>query len=211
MAVRRPIANYRDYPPEFQPYDTQYKGAKEAVGWMLWDTVPYVSAASVNLNFFNVARATVDLSNMEIPSQLAAPKAFFLRAIRFYVKNVPWAAAVAVAAAQTGQASDIQLLINTGVFQLTIGNKLYVQLPLWTLLSGGGVAGSAASGGAGFYDVASLGMPDNRAPYTLAKPLFIAPQINFIGNIIWPAAVVLVQGDTDITVALDGDLIRPVQ
>lgn len=211
MGSVRPIPNYRDFPAEFQSYNTQYQGRKEIIGWAWWDTVAYVSAASVNLNFFNALRATPDLSNMEIPSQLAAPKAFFLRAIRFYVKTRPFAAAVAVAAVQPGTLDDINQLINTGVLTLTIGNKLYSQLPLWMLPSGGGVTGTNASGGAGSYDSATNGMPDARVVYSLTKPLFIAPQINFIVNITWPAAIVLAGGNTNITVVLDGDLVRPVQ
>lgn len=213
MAVRRPIMNYQDYPPEFQRYNTQYEGAKESIGWMWWDTVTYVSAATVNINLFNAIRATPDLSNMEVAGQLAAPKAFFCRAIRFFAKQQPEATTVAATAnTQTGVMDDLAQLINTGVLAFTIGNKLYAQLPLWCLPSGGDIVPFVATGDIDvIVDYASNGLADPRAVFTLSKPLFIAPQINFIVTLSWPAPITLALGNTNITVVLDGDLVRPVQ
>jgi hypothetical protein len=212
-----PIERYGFYPPEYSQYDTQYKGAKEVIGWSWWDTVTYVSGTSTALVLFTATRATVDLSNMEIAGQLAAPKAFFTRAIRFYIKQRPRSVARAAAgAAQTGAVDNASLLGNTGVFSVTIGQKNYGQWPLWMLSSGGGAYGVIALEGAtadpgGAADFGQLGLPDPRAVYTLAKPLFIAPQINFRVDLTWPAALTLAGGNTDISIILDGDLIRPVQ
>jgi len=209
---------YTDYyPREYQDYNTQYKGQIESVGWKWWDTQTYVSGTTTLLQqFFNV-RATQDLSDMEVAFQLAAPKAFLIRAIRFFVKQRPIAVTLAAAAAnQTGAMDNIAQLINTGVFTLTVGNKVYNLEPLWCLTAGGGASGVlamalGAAAGAGVVDMGQNGIADPRAVNTLSKPLFIGPQINFNGQISWPAALTLAGGNTTLTILLDGDLLRPVQ
>lgn len=205
----------RDFPPQYAKYNTQYEGEKEVLGWSWWDTALFTSATTLNINYFNVARvaATPDVTNMEVNGQLAAPKAFLLRTIKVYVKARPFTTtAAADNAVQTGLFDDIVQLMNTGVLRLTIGNKDYGSWPLWQLLSAGGPWGFMQTGD---IDVVmqwgSLGVPDNRVGYTLTKPLFIAPQINFNVNISWPAVITLDSGNQNICVLLDGDLIRPVQ
>jgi hypothetical protein len=54
-------------------------------------------------------------------------------------------------------------------------------------------------------------VPDPGAIYTLSKPIFLAPQINFKVDLTWPAALTLSGGNTDLEFFLDGDIIRPVQ
>jgi len=205
----------RDFPPQYRKYDTQFEGQKEVLGWSWWDTALFTSAVTTQLNFFNVARvgATPDVTNMEIVGQLAAPKAFLLRAICVFIKTRPFnTTAAADNAVQTGLFDDIVQLMNTGVLRLTIGNKDYGSWPLWKLLAGGGPHGLMQTGD---IDVvaqwANFGLPDNRVVYTLTKPLFIAPQINFNVNLAWAAALTLDAGNPNICVLLDGDLVRPVQ
>ena len=204
-------------PVGYAKYDTQYKGQKESIGWMLWDTVQYTSAATVALTFFNAVRATLDLSNMELAGQLASPKAFLVRAIRFFPKIHPLSSARAAAGAvQPGILSDIAQLLNGGVLQIQIGSKNYGVYPLWKLPAGAGAYAAYASDGdvadpGEIQDYAMPGVPDARNAYTLARPLFIAPQINFSVQLTWPAALTLAHGNTLLTIALDGDLIRPVQ
>jgi hypothetical protein len=217
---RNPIPNpgvYTDYyPREYAEYNTQYKGQIESIGWKWWDTQTYVSGTTVQLvSFFNV-RATPDLSNMEVAFQLAAPKAFLIRAIRFFVKQRPRVVTPQTAGAGVGALDNIAQLINTGVFTLTVGNKQYALEPLWVLTAGGGAsgviaAGATAVGGLGTMDYAQNGISDPRAVNTLAKPLFIGPQINFNGRMDWAAALTLNGGNTDVCILLDGDLLRPVQ
>lgn len=205
------------YPREYEQYNSQYGGQIEAIGWKWWDTQTYVSGTTVALtNFFNV-RATTDLSNMEVAFQLAAPKAFLVRAIRFFVKQRPRSVARAAATnPQTGAVDNIAQLINTGVFTLTIGNKVYNQEPLWCLTAGAGVGGLIGAEGAtadpgAQSDYGQSGIADPRAVNTLSKPIFIAPQINFNAQLTWPAAITLAGSDTPVTVLFDGDLLRPVQ
>jgi hypothetical protein len=205
---------YSDYyPREYAAYNTQYKGQIETVGWKWWDTQTYVSGTTTSLpQWFNI-RATPDLSNMEVAFQLAAPKAFLIRAIRFFVKQRPRAATLAATGNPTpGAIDNIAQLINGGVFQLTIGNKIYNMEPLWCLTAGGGAIGNLAVASTTVsMDYAQNGLPDPRAVNTLSKPLFIGPQINFSAVVTWPAALTLSGGDTAITFLLDGDLLRPVQ
>jgi hypothetical protein len=205
------------YPREYEQYNSQYGGQIEAIGWKWWDTQTYVSGTTTSLtNWFNV-RATQDLSNMEVAFQLAAPKAFLVRAIRFFVKQRPRSVARAASTnPQTGAVDNIAQLINTGVFTLSIGNKVYNMEPLWCLTAGGGAAGFIALEGAtadpgGAVDFAQNGIADPRAVNSLSKPIFIAPQINFSAVVQWPAALTLAGANTDITFLLDGDLLRPVQ
>lgn len=204
------------FPAQYEQYNTQYGGQIEAIGWKWWDTQTFTSASTTQLtNFFNV-RASVDISNMEVAFQLAAPKAFLCRAIRVFYKRRPQMADSG-AAAPTNFASladDVSQLVNTGVMELTIGNKVYSQEPLWCLTAGGGPSIVWSQAGAEAANItanyAQNGIPDPRAVNSLSKPLFIAPQINFSARMFWPAALTLT-ANTDITVLLDGDLLRPVQ
>jgi hypothetical protein len=203
--------------PGYTQYDTQYKGQKEIITQPLWDTVVYTSAATTALTFFNAVRATLDLGNMDLAGQLAAPKAFLIRAIRFYVKTFPWSAARAAAGSvTTGVYDDVQQLLNTGVLQLSVGSKLYVQTPLWMIPAGAGPAGwmgldgNTADPGI-TVSYAQNGLPQVDNAFVLSRPMLLAPQINFRIDITWPAALTLAGGSPPLTVILDGDLIRPVQ
>jgi hypothetical protein len=215
MSMQDPGVYTSYYPKEYRDYNTQYGGKIEAVGWKWWDTQTYVSGTTTSLpQWFNV-RATPDLGNMEIAFQLAAPKAFLIRAIRFYVKQRPRTVSPA-SGAGVGAFDNIAQLINTGTFTITVGNKQYTLDPLWTLTSGGGAFGAMAAATAVattqmYVDYATNGVPDPRAVNTLSKPLFIGPQINFSGVMTWPAALTLNGGNTDLCVLLDGDILRPVQ
>jgi hypothetical protein len=205
------------YPAEYEKYSAQYGGQLEAIGWKWWDTQTYTSGTTTALtNYFNV-RATPDLSNMEVAFQLAAPKAFLCRSVRFFIKGRPRSVARAASTnPQTGSLDDVAQIINTGVFTLVIGNKTYLQEPLFCLTAGCGAFGELALEGAtadpgAIVDYAQNGIPDPRAVNTLPKPIFIGPQMNFNGAITWPAALTLAGGNTGLTVILEGDQLRPVQ
>lgn len=204
-----------NFPREYAAYNTQYANQLETIGWQWWDTQTFVSGTTTSLTqFFNV-RATPDLGNMEVAFQLAAPKAFLIRAIRFFVKQRP-STISPVTSPQTGNFDNIAQLINTGVFTFTIGNKQYAQNALWTLTAGGGASGAMAAANStvaasNYFDYAQSGIADPRAVYTLAKPLFIPPQMNFNAVVTWPAVITLAGGNTTVCFLLDGDLLRPVQ
>ena len=195
------------YPPEYAAYNTQFQGNIETIGWKWWDTQTFTSASTTSLTQWFTTRTSLDLSNMEVQFQLAAPKAFLIRAIRFYVKGRPTAiTASGSPTIETGLFDDVAQIINTGVFQFTIGNKVYNMEPLWCLTAGGGAWGYLTTG-----SYAQNGIPDPRAVNSLSKPLFIGPQINFTARVDWPATITLAGGNPAITFLLDGDLLRPVQ
>ena len=209
---------YTDYyPPEFWKYNSQYAGKLEWIGWRWWDTKTYVSGTTVALtNFFGTIPATIDLGNMQVAAQLAAPNAFMVRAVGWFLKQRPRAVtAVATANPQTGATDNLSQLANTGVAQFSIGNKVYGQWTLHQLTGGGGICSMMTDAGAAAanlsIDWATNGIADPRAIYTLSKPIFIAPQINFKVDITWPTAITLAGTDTPIEFFLDGDIVRPVQ
>lgn len=210
MSTPAALAARYGYPSQYQQYDTQFQGAKEAIGWTWYDTVTYVSATTTALALFTAVRATLNLSNMEVAGQLSSPKAFFLRAIRVKFNSIAYATTAAGnGAGQTGALQDLLSLSENGVLQLTIGQKIYGQWPLWVLPQGGGIL---SAGVYPIFQYGTNGIADPRAVYSLTKPLFIAPQINFRVDLLWPAgAITTVATAPTITVLLDGDLIRPVQ
>jgi hypothetical protein len=201
------------YPTEYKKYDTQYQGVKEAIGWMLWHKLLYTSAVTVNLQYFNAIPATLDLGNMQVAGQLSMPEAFFLRAIRVRFDGEPFATAAAAAGnIQTGRTDDIIQLAEHGVLQLTIGHKIYGQWPLHALPAGGGIVPMIGTAAATVVQEANNGIADPRAVYSLSKPIFIAPQIHFQVDVLWPAGpYTLTAGNINVLVMLDGDLIRPAQ
>jgi hypothetical protein len=91
-----------------QKYGTRLDQS-QVVNWVWYDTLPYVSAATTQLTFFNAIRATRDLGNMEVAGVLAHPKAFIVRAIRVAIERVATQGTVLPIAA-----SDIALLIYNG-------------------------------------------------------------------------------------------------
>src|SRR5215471_18943894 len=66
---------YTDYyPPEFWAYNSQYAGKLEWIGWRWWDTKTYTSGTTTSLsNYFGSIPATIDVGNMQVAAQLAAP------------------------------------------------------------------------------------------------------------------------------------------
>lgn len=202
-------------PRQYSQYNTQFEGQLETIGGVLYDTVTYVSAATTNLRMFNVARATLDLSNMLAQGQLPYPTSFLIRAVRLFIKQRPESIATAAAAAAQGGAFDnIAQLLISGVCTLQVGSKPYFQYPLWAIPAGGGAYGNLAVNdilvGGSLADYGNVGYPDSKNGLTLTKPVLIAPQINFFVDLFWPAALTLTR-NVNITVLFDGDLTRQVQ
>lgn len=203
-----------DIPLGYQRYSSIYGRGQEVIGWSLYDTVTYVSASTLSLELFTVVRANRSLSNMEAAGALPAPKSFLVRAPRFFVKQRPRSVAVATATnPNTGALDNLVQLTNTGVARLIVGSKEYGFVPLWMLCSGGGVAGVISQGGAGtgIVDYATVGIPDARNVWTLSKPILIESQVNFKVELIWDTAITLAGGNTELCIALDGDMLRAIQ
>lgn len=202
----------------YQQYSTVYPGPKEVIGWFWWDTQQFLSGVSLVLNYFGVIPATKDLGNMLQAGQFPAPYGFMIRAIRVHIKQqARIIARTASGQMAAGAVDNVQQLTNTGVLVFRTGSKDYGEHPLWMLPAGAGMYGILGADGntadPGItVDWAINGVPDVRNAYTLGTPLFIPPLASFSIQITWPApAIVLAGGNTPITVALDGDLIRPIQ
>lgn len=201
---------------QYNQYRTTFP-AVEIIGGMLWDTALYTSAATLRIQMFNVPRATPDLTNLPVPGILTNNTAFLIRAVRFRTRNTPRSTARAAAGAvSTGAWDDLAQLINTGFFRLSIAAKPYMEFPLWMFPSGSGPSGAMGADGntadPGItLDFATVGMPMQNNAFILTQPLFISPMVNFFAELLWPAAITLVGGNTLLQVVFDGDLIRPVQ
>jgi len=199
----------------YAQYNSQFLAGKEVIDAALWDTLLYTSAATTQLIFFNATRATLDLSNMRVAGQLPAPEQFLVRAIRVYFKNRPESSATAAAGnIEPNSVEDIQLLIDNGACQLNIGQKDYGIYPIHLIAAGGGVAGKLAVdnilvGGAAV-SFGTNGRPHIKNTFTLAIPVLIKSSINFNVTLTWPAAVTLIR-NVNISVVLDGDLVRAIQ
>src|SRR4030095_12542018 len=203
-----------EIPLEYRRYASTYPAGSEVLGWALYDTVTYVSPATLSLELFTTARGNRNLSNMEAAGALPAPKSFLVRAPRVFLRQRPRAvAAAAVTNPNTGATDNLVQLTNTGVFRLIVGSKEYGFIPLWMLSSGGGVQGYISQGGAGtgIIDYATLGVPDTRNVWSLAKPIHIESQVNFKVELYWDVAVTLAGGNLEIQIVLDGDMIRAIQ
>lgn len=203
-----------NFPALFDEYKTTYGNKLEWVGWMLWHKVVYTSAVTVQLPFFTVAPANIEVGNMELAGQLSSPQAFFIRAIRIRIDMRPESTtAAATGNVQTGALDDMIQLLEHGVLQLSIGRKVYGLWPCWCLPAGGGLVPFMQTGDIDVViDIANNGVADPRAVYSLTKPLFIPPQMNFRVDIFWPnGPYTLVAGNPNICVMLDGDMVRPVQ
>ena len=199
----------------YSKYAALFPG-REVIDQPLWDTATYTSAATTQLRFFNVTRATLDLSNMRVAGQLPFPEELYLRSVRVFVKN--FAESINVVAAgniQTGAADNINRLISTAALTLTIGNKNYGIYPLHTLPAGGGAqpvvnAVNNILIGGGAVDYAQTGRTHVRNNFALAVPIMIKSQQQFFVDIVWAAALTLTR-NVNIQVVLDGDLIRGIQ
>jgi hypothetical protein len=203
-----------EIPLGYERYSSIYGRGKEVIGWSLYDTLTYISGTTLSLDFFTNVRANKSLSNMETAGALPAPKSFLIRAPRFFVKQRPRSVAVAAATnPNTGALDNLVQLTNQGVARLIVGSKEYGFVPLWMLCSGGGVTGQMSQGGAatGLVDYATVGVPDARNVWSLTKPILVESQVNFKVELIWDAPLTLAGGNLDLTIALDGDMLRAIQ
>lgn len=190
---------------------------REVIHGALWDTLTYTSAATVTLNFFQqtLAATSPDVTNMLTPGQLSYPNQFLVRAIRMWLRQRPESInAVGAGNVQTGATNNVALLVNTGLLVITHGNKEYGRYPLREITAGNGLYGNLSVSnilvGGAVADYAQNGFPHSRQIFTLAKPLLIETAMNFLYQVTWPAALTLTR-NTLICIALEGDLIRPVQ
>jgi hypothetical protein len=183
----------------------------------LWDSLLYTSTTTVVMNFFQqtLAATSPDVTNLLQPGQLPYPQQFLVRAVRFWIRQLPESINAAGAPAiQTGAFNNVALLVNTGLLIIRHGDKEYGRYPLRDITAGNGLYGplkvSNILVGGAVVDYAQNGRPHCKDIYALAKPLLIETSQNFVYQLSWPAALTLTRNLT-LCLALEGDLIRSIQ
>src|ERR1700740_1512264 len=122
-------------PQEWTSYVTQAAVGLEIVPAMLYDTLSYTSATTRELIYFNQSNVAEDISNLKQPGMLPNPQSFLIQNINVYFRTIPNLAATAAAM----EITDMINLVNTGIFKITIGTKVYGPYPLWKLPSASNV------------------------------------------------------------------------
>lgn len=208
MNINSPI------PDMWAGYITQHSNTLEVVPAMLYSTKSYVSATTRELTFFDTSiNGRLDLTNMKTPGQLPNPQAQLIQFLRVKYKNRIQSddSGVGDASEVASNWDDVVELADTGVAQLTIGEKKYGPWPLWTLAAGNMAQGVAATGSDLLIDYAQIGGP----MYQLTPYLAILPLQDFVFTISWPGGPVTLstgaESTLDIEVVFDGQGSRAVQ
>jgi len=204
-----------EIPDDWAKYSTQQNQDFEIVHRPIWDTQTYVDNSSVQLNFFTTGQANLGLGNEVFPLK----NSYLCAAIGFYFKTQVFSDLLtADNTALVGQFNDVVLLVNTGVLNITIGQKLYGPFPMWKLSPGAGVWGVMAGGGGTpngavppIANYAQLGLPTPEAMYKLAIPLVIPMNTQVVMSSVWAAAVNTQTGNFAICLCLEGKEARPLQ
>lgn len=205
-----------DWRRQHQTVDAQ---GREAIGFSVWDRQTYTSATTVRMAFFTAVRANIRDGNLTLQGQFPANEHFRVQTIRIVPIVRPDqrdALAVAAVGPLLSAADDLAQLYNNGVLQVSILSKNYGQYPMYLLLPGTGVVANqtnfTTTAQASNYAVtATVGNPDNRAAFTLSRPITIPPVTGFAVTLEWPAAITLEAGNMDLVCVLDGEKIRPKQ
>lgn len=204
------MANLNDpIPQEWNQYVTMSPVALEVIQDVLYDTLTYTSATSVELIFMqqSLATKTRDITNMTQPGMLPNPESFLIQCPRFFVKWVPTALTAATFAATV--APDLVALTNDGVVTMQFGNKKYGPYPLWMFSSGGGPDLRLSNNATApiFTDYGQLGGP----LFAMFPHMMLSPLQSFNVTINWPGgAKTLGAGNPPLEWILEGQRARAV-
>lgn len=196
-------------PQEWEQYVTMSPVALEVIQDVLYDTLTYTSASTVELIFMqqSLSTKTRDITNMTQPGMLPNPESFLVQCPRFFVKWVATALTAATFAATV--AADLVTLTNTGVVTLQFGNKKYGPYPLWIFSAGGGpdLRLSMNATAPIFTDYGQLGGP----LFAMFPHMMISPLQSFNATINWPAgAVTLGAGNPPLEWMFEGQRARAI-
>jgi len=185
----------------------QSAGQPEAIPWVFYDTRSYVSAATQQLTFFQTTQAG-DLSNMQAAGQLPDPQWFQAYYFTLDVLNRP-----SQTADNTGSLDDlVQLLLaGRGRWLLTLQDKQYGPFPLSTLGSSSELRAAISSDGAAAANAFQYGSADPDGTFCWDGSLVIPPKVGFNIQLVWPAALTLEEGDTNLRFNMHGTLYRSVK
>ena len=207
------MAINQNIPEAWASYVTQINLGLEVIPDFLYDTLTIGAAANSTpeLRFFQQTNVNLDISNMKQAGMLGNPEAFLIENISVYFKVPANIIAAAAAGPFTGTFNDIILAVNTGIAELTIGNKKYGPYPLWRLPASTFVKGAVASAGATAANVAvAYGQVDGPL-YPLFPNLMLSPLQPFVMSVRWPSGSPALSAALVMEVLFDGQRARSIQ
>ena len=180
-------------------------GQAEALPWILYDTVEYVSGTTQQLTLFTESRNNRNLTNLDTPGQLSDPNYFQLYYMGLDVQLPPL----------DGAWSDLNLLLQGAgtdggpTFELTISDKSYGRFPLPFLHESGGQRGFGFSTETDdAVEYARNGPADGG--WCVDGAIVIPPLTGFRVQLRWSEAQTLANENTDLRLWMAGNLYRRV-
>lgn len=203
----------QNIPQAWSSYVTQVNLGLEVIPDVLYDTLTIGSGAgsTPELRFYQQTNVNLDISNMKQAGMLGNPEAFLIQNISIYFKTTAQIIASAAAGAFTGTFNDIILAVNTGIAEMTIGNKKYGPWPLWRLPASTFVKGVVSSAGATAANTAvAYGQLDGPL-YPLFPNLMLSPLQPFVMSVRWPSGSPALSANLVMSVLFDGQRARSIQ
>lgn len=147
-----------------------------------------VASTATSTQFFASVPTDVRVGNIERANTLPKPQMFYGRGIAFALQP---AAALA----------DVQLLARSGVFLLTVNQRLQFQFPVNNLGNGGGVYSATTTN-------ATLGFPSLAFAYYFEVPFILQGEEHFTAVVQWPLTIAGLSATTDVQLVFLGLLFR---
>jgi len=173
-------------------------GGKDQLAWTFFDSGS-AGAAGVNLTLFTVPRGsgttpkTLYDTNMTESGKIAGWSEFVIRAMSIM--------------GEPGLTPANIVSLSKGSFVLEIGNKPYVELPIFSISAASGLHINSGASSLGTNENGQFGEPHQKALYTLPQPIAIPENYSFNLKLVWPSA----PGDLKFWFFLHGELSRPIQ
>jgi hypothetical protein len=185
-----------------------YAGAPEAIWHQAYDTQNFVTAATLNLSFFQVTSVDPTISNMSSAGQFPDPQWLTLYDITLDFLNEP--TSVAAAPGGAGQLLDIarMLLVGRAIWTLTISDKNYGPYSASLLHGTGGPVGFVATGNTAATGSQQYGSNALNPGWNYQGSLIIPPKTNFAFQMRWAAVQTINLSPTPIRASLHGILSR---
>lgn len=184
-------------------------GRPQALVQTFYDTQQYISAATTQLQFFQIQSGDKSITNMPVAGQFQDGQWFAVHKLFMQILNAPSFVAAATA---TGQAADIAALLHTArayaIF--TLNQKSYPAIPAYFLGSAGGAVGTAESGVVAAPGHWSHGSSYRNGGYPVNGSIVIPPLTQFAIDLNFAAAQTLAAGNTYIQITMLGAFYRPV-
>lgn len=207
------MAINQNIPDAWSSYVTQVNLGLEIIPDVLYDTLTIGSGAgsTPELRFFQQTNVNLDISNMKQSGMLGNPEAFLIQNIRFFFKVTANIIASAAAGPFTGLFNDIVLAANTGIAELTIGNKKYGPWPIWMLPAANYMQGVVSSAGATAANTAVAYGQIGGPLYPLFPNLMLSPLQPFVMSVRWPSGSPALSANLVTECLFDGQRARSIQ